>query len=171
MTEKALVHVQMRETDGMVTFDVDEAAFVQVAKDEIQTSDKAGDLNCRNVHGERIVAPFQDDIGFGATMDVLEGNRLIVGAPYFSDANRTQVGAVFIFDELHRVRKTITGPIQGGRFGWNLVRMDFNADGFEDVVVSAPSICPSNPIGYCGRIFVYFGTPTGVHFNTPVSAN
>jgi len=55
---------------------------------------------------------------------------------------------------------TLTGADEFGRFGWALAVVDLNADGLDDLAVSAPTV-GSLSSQYRGRIFVYYGTPEG----------
>ena len=47
-----------------------------------------------------------------------------------------------------------------GRFGTAVAIVDFNADGINDLAVSAPSV-GSETLTYNGQVYVYFGQSTG----------
>ena len=55
---------------------------------------------------------------------------------------------------------TLTGADEFGRFGWALAVVDLNADGLDDLAVSAPTV-GSQSLQYRGRVFVYYGIPEG----------
>jgi len=94
---------------------------------------------------------------------------IAVSAPYYGTAGNAQRGAVFILDggslgggsgeveEIEAVaNQTLVGPAQYGVFGFSLVVVDLNADGIDDLAVSAPSVAMEQ-MYYDGAVYVYFG--------------
>jgi len=55
----------------------------------------------------------------------------------------------------------IHGADESGRFGWAMTTLDFNLDGFPDLVVSAPGV-GADQLKYYGRVYVFFGSPKGL---------
>ena len=91
-----------------------------------------------------------------AAADVNNDNvdDLLIGAPVFSDLNNYQSGAAYILlskdnssvplESLNVGLKSnvVLRPpknVQNSRFGHSVIMMDLNQDGFQDIVVSAPS--------------------------------
>lgn len=95
---------------------------------------------------------------------------MIISAPVHSKTNLYQNGAVFvIFSEAHTgsmnyidvetMADLIFYPpvnVLNARFGHSVLVFDLNQDGFDDVVISAPSYNLRN-VSYEGRVFIYFG--------------
>jgi len=58
---------------------------------------------------------------------------------------------------------TMYGEFTGNEFGASLVSMDFNGDGYDDLIVKAPLWHPDNLIGQYyemyGKIYFYWGGP------------
>eukprot|EP01087_Luapelamoeba_hula_P019893 TRINITY_DN6663_c0_g1_i1.p1 TRINITY_DN6663_c0_g1~~TRINITY_DN6663_c0_g1_i1.p1 ORF type:complete len:909 (+),score=122.76 TRINITY_DN6663_c0_g1_i1:56-2728(+) len=52
------------------------------------------------------------------------------------------------------------------RFGSGVAVLDFNADGYDDAVVSAPGGL-GKTLQYTGKVFVYLGGPAGTNFTKP----
>ncbi|ETN97298.1 glycosylphosphatidylinositol phospholipase D, partial [Reticulomyxa filosa] len=101
---------------------------------------------------------------------------LIVSEYGYSESNMPQMGKVHIYNGIvgddNNVQDAthfsndpsvvLYGSERRGRFGWNLVSLDFNLDGIPDLVVSAPTggyeILPDIPVySNYGSVHVYFG--------------
>lgn len=61
---------------------------------------------------------------------------------------------------------TVTGDVEGGRFGNSVAVVDLNADGFDDLAVSAPTV-NSRERQFRGALYIYLGSPTGGLSETP----
>jgi glycosylphosphatidylinositol phospholipase D len=96
---------------------------------------------------------------------------LIISAPVHSKTNLYQNGAVFVlfssethtgsmnYIDVETMADLIFYPpvnVLNARFGHSVLVFDLNQDGFDDVVISAPSYNLRN-ISYEGRVFIYFG--------------
>ncbi|KAH9245919.1 hypothetical protein BASA81_016559 [Batrachochytrium salamandrivorans] len=85
-----------------------------------------------------------------------------VGAPYFATNNKQQLGRTYVFWGSRSLVGTTPGFFANGlsagdRFGLNLVTngpVDFNGDGFPDLVVGFPQ---KPQLGYGGGIAVVYG--------------
>lgn len=102
---------------------------------------------------------------------------LLIGAPNYSHLkNSHQSGFVFIVLSTNGtlplldldvetnadIRIQPPGNVLNARFGHSIVVLDINLDGFEDIVVSAPSYNLAN-LKYEGRLFVYLGTTNSTY--------
>ncbi|KAI9345274.1 hypothetical protein BDR26DRAFT_932355 [Obelidium mucronatum] len=99
---------------------------------------------------------------------------LVLAAPGYSDLGTSQIGCVFVLSNMsheylmtsvsHPVETVaavkIYGPLSsnqmGGRFGSSLAVLDFNLDGIDDLVVSAPWSYHDT-----GAVFVFYGSSEG----------
>ncbi|XP_070562446.1 phosphatidylinositol-glycan-specific phospholipase D-like [Ptychodera flava] len=94
---------------------------------------------------------------------------LIIGAPGHSSSNNYQQGRVYIVygnakglplvnkNLNHAADKILDGLKVNGKFGSAIAVVDLNADGFNDLVVSAPSV-GSDTLTYTGEVYVYYGS-------------
>jgi len=94
---------------------------------------------------------------------------LAVGAPGYGEVGSPQLGAVYVFygratwDEAELdvgdADLVLTGDQVHGRFGWELATVDLNADGRDDLAVSAPTTSAANKKFY-GTVYVYCADDT-----------
>ena len=95
-----------------------------------------------------------------------------IGAPGYGTAGRSQVGAATI-SYGNNETMLIEGYKIRSRFGHALTVLDFNLDGFDDLVVSAPfeswddneTVVPYEQVTsfrYWGSTYVYFGSKVGL---------
>jgi len=99
-----------------------------------------------------------------------------IGAPGFGGNGVPQGGAVYIVYGRKKVSgheniivgqghsqnaTTLFGTLERGRLGWSLGTVDFNMDGYDDLIASMPGT-NSELLKYTGEIFVYFGTQKGL---------
>ena len=106
---------------------------------------------------------------------------LIVGVPGFSEDNRFDEGRVYIVKakeekglpsedtDIEQIAQVIEAPFQGpGRFGYQIVAMDYNGDGNLDLAISAP-IQTVNVVSkpYSGSVYIYFGSESGEFSSEP----
>ena len=63
---------------------------------------------------------------------------------------------------------TLYGEFNGDEYGAEMVSMDYNGDGYDDLIVIAPFWNDSGVLGvyYPGKIYFYWGGPNGLA-NTP----
>jgi hypothetical protein len=97
---------------------------------------------------------------------------LAVGAPGYGERGRPQLGAFYVlFGRDVPGRETIDLGVTGGdawrigaddygRLGWALAACDLNADGRDDLAVSAPTVGAREGT-YAGAVFVYLGGDGG----------
>ena len=95
---------------------------------------------------------------------------LAIGAPGYGEAGQPQLGAVYLYNgrknrsgdlETADADLILTGADPLGRFGWALAVVDLNADGRDDLAVSAPAV-GGEDLGFEGRVLVYFGGAGGL---------
>jgi hypothetical protein len=105
---------------------------------------------------------------------------LAIGAPGFSKINdvpskyvESRVGRVYMYfgtndsDNPYKIMH-LDGIEDGSRFGWSLLSIDFNKDGIDDLIVSAPSGSSRYDDGgyphahYRGSAYVYFGKASSI---------
>jgi glycosylphosphatidylinositol phospholipase D len=96
---------------------------------------------------------------------------LVIGAPGYSDPGMPAIGAVYISygknikdgseTDVFNSDLIIKGKEPSARFGWAVAAVDINADGFDDLVVSAPN-SGAFYRDYSGRIYIYFGSKNGL---------
>jgi glycosylphosphatidylinositol phospholipase D len=99
---------------------------------------------------------------------------LIIGAPGYEVPGHPDLGAVYVVYgrrdaktnfasgiDLNSVDVVLTGKVDGGRFGWAVTVLDFNLDGYDDLVVSAPLEGARESL-YTGRVYVFSGSKTGI---------
>ncbi|CAD5119903.1 DgyrCDS8482 [Dimorphilus gyrociliatus] len=98
---------------------------------------------------------------------------LVITAPEFSLKGNYQVGRVYILygsrsgivhktidiDNIANV--TLTGSQENGRFGKGVAIVDLNADGKNDLAVSAPSV-GLGAIQYQGEVYIFLGTDSAI---------
>lgn len=60
------------------------------------------------------------------------------------------------------------GSQEYARFGWQVVVLDFNADGFDDLAVSSPTTEAAS-LSYFGQVDVFFGSGNGLSTSPDVS--
>ena len=101
---------------------------------------------------------FQSQLGFSVSVagDV-NGDGFkdyVAGAPQFGDLANGRISIFFGSQNPDTIPDiVITGPAANSWFGWSVSGAgDFNADGYDDVIVGAPEYDNSK-----GRIYVYFG--------------
>lgn len=119
----------------------------------------------------------QEYANLGWSLTAADINRdgdddLLIGAPNYSHLkNSHQSGFVFIVLSTNGtlplldlgvetnadIRIQPPGNVLNARFGHSIVVLDINLDGFEDIVVAAPSYNLAN-LKYEGRVFIYLGT-------------
>ena len=63
--------------------------------------------------------------------------------------------------DVNNADAVLTGKEDGGRFGWAVAVLDFNLDGYEDLVVSAPLEGARNRL-YNGRVYIFPGSKQGL---------
>jgi glycosylphosphatidylinositol phospholipase D len=101
---------------------------------------------------------------------------LVIGAPGYGSTGHPQKGAVYICYGKKKLKGNsetdltsdradiaLTGASDFGRFGWSLAVVDFNADGFDDLAVSSPTLgefASQVASEYKGKIFVFLGGKT-----------
>ena len=98
---------------------------------------------------------------------------LAIGSPGYSRPGLPQQGRVHVVCSDHPFQsdqsidlsgdpadRTLDGLDIYGRFGWAVAAVDLNADGFDDLAVSAPTV-GSAGLNYRGKVVVYFGQPEG----------
>jgi len=103
---------------------------------------------------------------------------LVMGAPGYGTLGSPQLGAVYVIYGRESVAGyervdlsgttayvTLTGTDLFGRFGWALAVVDLNADGLDDLAVSAPTV-GSQSLQYRGRVFVHYSSPEGTGLST-----
>jgi len=101
--------------------------------------------------------------------------ELAIGAPGYSLHGVAQGGAVFVVHDSqfrlpghhnHKVEEVAThklfGEIDSGRMGVAMVALDFNLDGFTDLIVSSPGK-GSEDLSYTGLVTIYYGSSTGLN--------
>lgn len=109
---------------------------------------------------------------FGSSISIEDLNHdglddVLIGAP----GDDVQTGAVYVIygtnslgQTLHLAEDmssiTFFGEKINNRFGYATEIVDFNLDGFKDIVVSAPGY-GSELLTYTGKVYIFFGSPTG----------
>jgi glycosylphosphatidylinositol phospholipase D len=102
--------------------------------------------------------------------------EIVVGAPGYGNK---QLGAVYIINNISNINyshPSHVGKDVYGRFGYSVAVADLNHDGYDDLIVSAPTASFSNgpspriedyyPKDYNGKIFVYYGGKEGIKANS-----
>ncbi|PRP82676.1 glycosylphosphatidylinositol specific phospholipase D1 [Planoprotostelium fungivorum] len=102
--------------------------------------------------------------------------ELAIGSPGHSGHGVAQGGAIFVVRDFqyrlpghHRydvknVSKTVLyGPTEGGKFGTRLIALDFNLDGYTDLIVSSPGY-GGEDLSYTGIVHIFFGGKQGLSF-------
>lgn len=116
--------------------------------------------------------------GWSLITDQLPGfnNVLIAGAPWYGIPGNSQHGRVYILSANRTYSKTsyididqtadqfLDGNMENSRFGFALAVVDFNADGLNDLVISAPSE-GSNYLNYTGAVYIYYGNASTAGIN------
>jgi glycosylphosphatidylinositol phospholipase D len=105
---------------------------------------------------------------------------LIIGAPGFETPGHPDLGAVYVVYgrkdaktyfasgiDVGNADAVLTGNEDGGRFGWAVTVLDFNLDGYEDLVVSAPSEGAGKRL-YNGKVYVFPGSEKGISMEPSV---
>ena len=102
--------------------------------------------------------------------------EIVVGSPGYGNK---QSGAIYILKDSNNSQINFSNPdIIGseiyGRFGYSVAVADLNHDGFDDLIVSAPTSGESGPSidieeyypkNYRGKIYIYFGGEHGIQRN------
>ncbi len=99
---------------------------------------------------------------------------LVIGAPGYETPGHPDLGAVYVVYgrkdaktdfasgmDLNSADVVLTGKVDGGRFGWAVTVLDFNLDGYDDLVVSAPLEGARESL-YTGKVYVFSGSNAGI---------
>lgn len=169
--EKA-VTVERDDKEGMASLSVHrdfeqriEAAVLAVSSSFPATASKS--QTCRRLADPPIwndPMPNSDNAGFGHALLTGEWadrpSILLISAPHAT----VDTGIVYAYDASAASYSssapflTLHGDVPGGRFGWSMVWADLNGDGRADLAIGQPSACVDDPMRYCGRIHVFFGS-------------
>ncbi|MCA9759032.1 MAG: FG-GAP repeat protein [Candidatus Eisenbacteria bacterium] len=88
---------------------------------------------------------------------------LVVGSPYYTNG-QSQEGAVFVYlmesDGSLTFHRFLEANFAGAYFGFSVAGADVDGDGYDDVVVGAPTASVAGVSD--GAVFVYHGGPTGL---------
>ncbi len=108
---------------------------------------------------------------------------LIIGAPGYETPGHPDLGAVYVVYgrkdaktyfaagiDIGNADAILAGNEDGGRFGWAVAVLDFNLDGYEDLVVSAPSEGARKRL-YNGKVYVFPGSEAGLSAEPSVVIN
>lgn len=105
----------------------------------------------------------EDRFGFAVATGDVDGDgadEVLVGAPY-KNPGAFDAGFVYAFDEMQ------SGPIwqwsngqRDARIGFAVASGDFNGDGFDDLVASAPLFDDGETDE--GRVFIFYGSAAGL---------
>jgi hypothetical protein len=92
----------------------------------------------------------------------INGNMLAIGNPYFTgkEVHEGRVGMSHLGENMEAFL-TIESNEAMSRFGEQVLFIDFNDDGFDDLVVSAPSF-GAKTLEYSGRVYIFFGPFNGI---------
>ncbi|XP_028400201.1 phosphatidylinositol-glycan-specific phospholipase D-like [Dendronephthya gigantea] len=105
------------------------------------------------------------------------GEVLITAAPWYGSPGNSQHGRVYILstgksfldgnytDIDQAANQILEGTATNSRFGYALTLLDYNADGVNDLAISAPSQ-GSNSLNYTGAVYIYYGNSTSGRVNT-----
>lgn len=96
-----------------------------------------------------------------------------MGAPSFGGPGQAQFGLVGVqygrstlpagtLDLKTKADVVLQQSDEYARFGWGLAVVDFNADGIDDLAVSAPTT-EARGLHYYGEVRIFFGSSTGLH--------
>jgi hypothetical protein len=95
---------------------------------------------------------------------------MLVGCIFNTKSGSPQLGGVYVVNGGKSVgghqqvilspTPNITGVQQNARMGIALTSLDFNKDGYTDLVVSVPGTDPQDII-YSGLLHIYFGSKSG----------
>jgi hypothetical protein len=113
----------------------------------------------------RVCGSFSHE-SFGHAIQVVDINNdgledLIVGAPYYSEKRKYDIGRIFIYIQKNGVLddnhpKILLGVDQEGRFGSAIEHVgDQDGDGFNDVVISSPYA--ENNKDALGKLYLIYG--------------
>ncbi|XP_064614581.1 integrin alpha-PS1-like [Liolophura sinensis] len=119
--------------------------------------------------GENPPVPFFSYLGFSAAAGRFSGAQMYyaAGAP-----RANEIGQVVMFTaktnngEFQYIpENVIKGSVFGSMFGYDIIALDINQDGFDDLVVGAPFyFVKKKNVG--GAIYVYMGGPQGIESST-----
>jgi len=101
---------------------------------------------------------------------------VIIGAPGYSPEGSPRAGAVYVIygrkdisghEKLvvgageNETSTSIYGDVTNGRLGWSVGSVDFNTDGFLDLVITMPG-SSAELLEYFGQVQIYFGSEKGL---------
>jgi glycosylphosphatidylinositol phospholipase D len=105
---------------------------------------------------------------------------LVIGAPGYGGNGDPQRGRIYLVYGGREIAghgqealseatadQTLMGLDVYGRFGYALAVVDLNADGHDDLAVSAPTV-GGDAWQYRGKVYVYFGTGSGLSANPDI---
>ncbi len=115
-------------------------------------------------------------LGFSLSSGDINNDRtddILIGSPVYSDPNAYQTGAAFLVLSVNKssvplvtknldentslvFRPPYSTDSRRSRFGHATIILDINQDGYEDIIISAPSYGLES-LEYQGRVFIYFG--------------
>jgi hypothetical protein len=85
---------------------------------------------------------------------------------YHGSKNRKGPHTVRLSDNNEKEYTKIEGKQDNSRFGFAVESFDYNLDGYDDLVASAPGI-GSDSLTYRGEVYIFLGSPSGIQSEDP----